>query len=125
MPNYRQLNCRELYLLYTSFILLRNFTLDLYTHTPVADHANTMHSLVFVPSPMFLSSHPQLFSVEPYRIRLAVGDTQQTGYKELLGRDLRACKVIKASHYCPHQTVRGFDHEESCLYRCIGGMRES
>ena len=54
---------RDLYLLDTSFVLLRNFTLDLYTHIPVADHANTMRLLEFVPSPIFLSSHPQLFSV--------------------------------------------------------------
>ena len=93
---------RDLYLLDTSFVLLRNFTLNLFTHIPVADHASTMRLLKFVPSPIFLSTHPKLFSVEPYRIHLAVGDTQQAGYKELSNRDLRAFKVIKGSHFCPH-----------------------
>ena len=92
---------RDLLLLDTSFVLLRNFTLDLYTHIPVADHSITMSLLELVQSPIFLSTHSQLFSVEPYRIHLAVGDTQQNGYKELSWRDLRACKVIKGSHYCP------------------------
>ena len=115
---------RDLYLLDTSFVLLRNFTLDLYTHIPVADHANTMRLLEFVHSPIFLSSYPQLFLVEPYRIHLAVGDTQQAGYKELSDRDLRACKVIKGSHFCPHQIVLGFDHGESCLSALYWGNEQ-
>ena len=63
---------RDLYLLDTSFVLLRNFYLDLYAHIPVGDHTSTMRLLEYVPTPILLSSHPELFSVEPYRIHLAV-----------------------------------------------------
>ena len=84
---------RDLYLLDTSFVLLQNLSLDLYVHIRVGDRTSTMRLLEYVPTPILLSSHPQLFSVEPYQIRLAVGDTQPTGYKELSGRDLRSCRV--------------------------------
>ena len=54
---------RDLYLLDTSFMLLRNFSMDLYVHIPVGDHSSTMRLLEFVPTPILLSNH---FSVEPY-----------------------------------------------------------
>ena len=115
---------RDLYLLDTSFVLLWNYSLDLYVHIPVGDHTSTMRLFEYVPTPILLSSHPQLFSVEPYRIHLAVGDTQQTGYKELLGRDLRSCRVVKTSYFCPHQTVLGFDHGKSCLSAMYWGNED-
>ena len=83
-----------------------------------------MRLLEYVPTPILLSSHPQLFSVEPYRIHLAVGDTQQKGYKELSGRDLRSCRVVKTSYFCPHQTVLGFDHGKSCLSAMYWGNED-
>ena len=115
---------RDLYLLDTFFVLLRNFSLDLYVHIPVGDHTSTMRLLEYVPTPILLSSHPQLFSVEPYRIHVAVGDTQQTGFKELSGRDLRSCRVVKTSNFCPHQTVLGFDHDISCLSAMYWGNKD-
>ena len=85
---------------------------------------STMRLLEYVPTPILLSSHPQLFSVEPYIIHLAVGDTQQKGYKELSGRDLRSCRVVKTSYFCPHQTVLGFDHGKSCLSAMYWGNED-
>ena len=114
---------KDLYLLDTFFVLFRNFSLDLYVHIPVGDHTSTMRLLEYLPTPILLSSHPQ-FSVEPYRIHLAVEDTQQTGYKELYGQDLRSCQVVKTSYFCPHQTVLGFDHGKSCLSAMYWGNED-
>ena len=122
--NHQDLLIADLYLMDTSFVLLRNYSLDLYVHIPVGDHTSTMRLLEYVPTPILLSSHPQLFSLEPYRIHLAVGDTQLTGYKELSGRDLRSCRVVKTSYFCPHQTVLGFDHGQSCLSAMYWGNED-
>lgn len=109
---------RDLYLLDTSFVLLWNFFLDLYVHIPGGDHTSTMRLLEYVPTPN------QLFSVEPYRIHLAVGETQQAGFKELSGLDLRSCRVVKTSYFCPHQTVLGFDHGKNCLSAMYWGNED-
>ena len=44
-----------------------------------------------------------------------MGDYRQSAYKELAGKDLRACRVVQNQYYCPHQTVLGFDYAQSCL----------
>ena len=76
-----------------------------------------------MPSPISFS-HIRSCS-EPYRIHLAVGDTQQTGHKELTGRDLRVGKVIKANHCCPNQTVLGFYPGESCISALYWGNEKT
>ena len=106
---------KDLYKMDTSYVLFGNFTMDLYVHIPIGDHSATLTLYEFVPAPIRLASHPQLFSVHPYRIHIAVGDSRQVNYKELAGKDLRACRVVRNQYYCPHQTVLGFDHAESCL----------
>ena len=83
-----------------------------------------MRLLEYVPTPILLSSHPQLFSVELYQIHLAVGDTQQTGYKEFSGRYLRSCRVVKTSYFRLHQTVLGFDHGKNCLSAMDWGNKD-
>ena len=42
-------------------------------HIPIGDHSATHILYEFVPAPIRLASHPQLFSVHPYRIHIAVG----------------------------------------------------
>ena len=89
--------------------------MDPYIHIPIVDHSTTLTLYEFVPAPIRLASHPQLFSVHPYCIHIAVGESRQANYKELAGKDLRACRVVRNQYYCPHQTVLGFDHANSCL----------
>ena len=105
----------DIYQLETSYVMLPNFTLEVFVHIPVGDHSKKLRLYEFVPAPIRLSDHPQLFQVEPYRIHLAVGKTRQDEYKELSGKDLTACRVLQHFYYCPHQAVIGFDHEKSCL----------
>ena len=95
--------------------LFKKFTMDLFVHIPIGDHSATLTLYDFVPAPIRLASHPQLFSVHPYRIHIAVGNSRESSYKELAGKDLRACRVVRNQYNCPHQTVLGFDHARSCL----------
>ena len=106
---------KDLYKMDTSYVLFKNFTMYLHVHILIGDHSATLTLYGFVPAPICLASHPQLFPMHPYRIQIAVGDYRQSVYKELAGKDLRACRVLRNQYYCPHQTVLCFDHAQSCL----------
>ena len=105
----------DVYQLETSYVMLPNFTLDIFVHVPVGDHSRQLKLYEFIPAPIRLSNHSQFFQVEPFRTHIAVGPSRKDDYKELSPRDLSACKVLQHFYYCPHQSVLGFDHAASCL----------
>ena len=56
---------KDLYKMDTSYVLFKNFTMNLYVHIPIGDHSATFTLYEFVPTPIRLASHLQLFSVQP------------------------------------------------------------
>ena len=54
---------KDLYKMDTSYVLFKNFTMDLYIHIPIGDHSATLTLYEFVPTSICLASHPPSYSL--------------------------------------------------------------